>query len=388
MANDLRCRPAAPREEHAIRITLDGTPLLGRRTGIGRYVAELTGALAQTAPADGDRLALTAFTLRGAAALPAAAPDGVAVQARPVPARLLRTLWSRAEWPPVGLLAGAADVFHATNFVLPPPGRARGVLTVHDLAYLHHRDAVDAASAAYRELVPRGLRRAAEVLVPSAAVAAEVQEAYRLPADRVTVTHLGVDPSWATATRPDSATLAGLGLPAEYLLAVGTIEPRKGLPRLLTAYRALLAERTDVPPLVLAGPAGWGAELDVQGLPPGAVLFPGFLGDRQLQQVVAGARALMFPSRYEGFGLPPVEALACGVPVVVADLPVTREVLGDQARFVSGRGDDTDDLAAALGEAVDGTLPGDPASRRARAQRYTWQHCAAVTRQAYARAVS
>jgi glycosyltransferase involved in cell wall biosynthesis len=308
----------------------------------------------------------------------------VAVRTRPVPARLLRTLWSRAEWPPVGLLAGASDVFHATNFVLPPTGRARGVLTVHDLAYLHHRDAVDAASAAYRELVPRGLRRAAEVLVPSAAVAAELQEAYGLPADRITVTHLGVDPSWSTASPPDAATRAATGVPEDYLLAVGTIEPRKGLPRLLTAYRALLAERADVPPLVLVGPAGWGAELDVAGLPPGAVVFTGFLGDGKLQQVVAGARALVFPSRYEGFGLPPLEALACGVPVVAADLPVTREVLGDQARFVST----DEELTAGLAEAVDGTLPGDPASRRAWAQRYTWERCAAATRQAYARAVS
>ncbi|WP_222194117.1 glycosyltransferase family 4 protein [Modestobacter italicus] len=357
---------------------------MGRRTGVGRYVDGLTRALSPIATTAGDRLALTAFTLRGGGALPALTPPGVAVHSRPVPARLLRGLWSRAEWPPVGLLSGATDVFHATNFVLPPTGRARGVLTVHDLTYLHHRDAVDPTSAAYRELVPRSLRRVAQVVVPSAAVAAELQEAYQLPADRVTVTPLGVGASWSTAAPPDAALRTRLGIPPHYLLAVGTIEPRKGLPRLLTAYRAVRAERSDVPPLLLVGPAGWGAQLDLTGLPEGAVVFTGYLDDGALQRTVAGARALVFPSRYEGFGLPPLEALACGVPVVATDLPVTREVLADQARFVAT----DEELAAALGEATDGTLPGDQRSRQARAQVFTWARCAALTREVYARAIS
>jgi glycosyltransferase involved in cell wall biosynthesis len=331
-----------------------------------------------------DEVSVTAFTLRGAGGLPGAVPPGVAVRSRPVPARLLRAMWSSTDWPPVRLLAGRSDVFHGTNFVLPPTGRSGGVVTVHDLAYLRYPDTVDRASAAYRDLVPRSIARAGQVLVPSAAVGAEVCEAYDLAAERVSVTHLGVEEAWFRAAPPAAADRRTAGLPDDYLLAVGTIEPRKGLPRLLEAYRGLLSAVPDAPALVLVGPQGWGPALELDRLPHGKVVLTGFLEDGALRQVVAGARALLFPSLYEGFGLPPLEALACGVPVVATDLPVTREVLGTQARFV-GPGDD---LAGALAEAVQGSLPGDAESRRQHARRFTWVDCARRTRQAYERAVS
>lgn len=368
-------------QERVIRISLDGTPLLGRRTGVGRYVQGLLTALLA---AGGDELSVTAFTLRGAGGLTAVVPEAARVRSRPVPARALRAIWSHLDWPPVHYLAGRAEVFHGTNFVLPPTGRAGGVVTVHDLTYLRHPGTVDRASAAYRELVPRSLARADQVVVPSAAVAAELIDAYGISEDLLTVTPLGVEESWFDTTPPTAAERRDAALPDDYLLAVGTIEPRKGLPRLLTAYRGLLAEAGDVPRLVLVGPQGWGTALDLERLPRGSVVLTGFLEDAALRRVVAGARALVFPSLYEGFGLPPLEALACGVPVVATDLPVTREVLGSQARFV--RSDD--DLATALAEALAGTLPGDPAGRREHARRFTWSRCAALTREAYLRSVS
>ncbi|RFU21887.1 glycosyltransferase family 1 protein [Geodermatophilus marinus] len=368
-----------------MRIGLDGTPLLGRPTGVGRYVSGLLGALvATTGDAARDDVRVTAFTLRGGRGLAAVVPAGAAARPRPAPARLLRLVWSRSELVPVTLLAGRSDVFHGTNFTLPPTGRAGGVVTVHDLAYLHHPDTVARSSAAYRELVPRSIARAAQVVVPSAAVAAELRETYRLAEDRVTVTPLGVDEAWSRATPPGPGDRRRLGLPEDYLVAVGTIEPRKGLPGLLTAYRALLSVRPQAPPLVLVGPEGWGAALELDPFPAGAVRFTGYLADDDLRGTVAGARALVFPSRYEGFGLPPLEALACGVPVIASDLPVTREVLGGAARLTGS----AEELVDALVEAVDGTLPGDPGSRRSHASAWTWERCAERTRTAYRRALS
>jgi glycosyltransferase involved in cell wall biosynthesis len=395
-----------------MRVGLDATPLLGLRTGVGRYVAGLVegfeqlGAGGAPVPPEGsgeprrgapvpEELVLVPFTWRGTRDLPASAgatargaagAPRVRCGRRRVPARLLAAAWARLAWPPVEWLAGRVDVFHATNFVSPPTRRAAPVLTVHDLTYLHYPRLVTAASARYRELVPRGLARGAVVCTPTAAVGAEVADAYRIPAERVVVTPLGVRPSWLAARPPDPGWLAGRGLPGRYLLFVGSREPRKGLDVLLAAYRELLADQPDAPPLVLAGPPGWGPALDLAGLPGGAVRLPGYLREDELASLTAGAAALVCPSRYEGFGLPPLEALACGTPVVASDLPALREVLGTEAELVpvGDAGALAGTLAAVLKD------PGDEAARaarQARAAAFTWPACAAATLAAYRQAL-
>jgi glycosyltransferase involved in cell wall biosynthesis len=393
-----------------VRVGLDATPLLGPRTGVGRYVAGLAGALATLAGPEPEELALVPFTWRGTGDLPAAAPSGprVRVGRRRVPARLLQAAWSRLPWPPVEWLSGPVDVFHATNFTAPPTRRAATVVTIHDLTYLRYPEMVTDASARYRDLVPRALRRGAVVATPTAAVATEVADEYGLSPDRLVVTPLGVGDTWRQAAPPDPAWLATRGLPERYLLFVGNREPRKNLGTLLAAYRQLLASAprvvgmetgptvgegigmttadTTVPPLVLVGPPGWGEALDTAGLPPDAVRTPGYLPEPDLARVVAGAAALVNPSWYEGFGLPALEALACGTPVVASDLPAHREVLGDQAQlFPPG---DPDALTAALAKVLDDP-GGEPAkaARRTRAAGFTWENCATATLAAYHRAL-
>ena len=352
-----------------MRVGLDATPLLGPRTGIGRY----TGALLQALAQDGrDELVATAFTLRGRGAL--AVPDGVEVRARPLPARGLQEAWARTELPPVELLTGRLDVFHATNFVLPPARRAGGVVTIHDLAFLRMTETVTAASARYRVLVPRSLRRAAVVVTPSEAVAEQVRDAYAPAVPVLAVPH-GVDPAWSAAVPPDDALRARLRLPSSYVLFVGTLEPRKDV-RTLVAAHALVP---GAPPLVLVGPPGWGEALDVRG-----ALTPGYLDDDALRPVVAGAAALVLPSRDEGFGLPVLEAMAAGTPVVASDLPVLREVGGDLARYAPVG--DVEAFAAALRAVLD--EPGDAGARRAHAATFTWARSVEGHRAAYARACS
>ncbi|MHA3700953.1 glycosyltransferase family 4 protein [Jatrophihabitans sp. YIM 134969] len=364
-----------------MRIGLDATPLLGARTGVGVYVEHLLAGLATTEP----DVVATAFTLRGASALRTAvaevAPTAV-VRARPAPARVLRAAWLRADQPTVGLLTGRLDLFHGTNFVLPPTGRARGVVTVHDLSYVRHPETVTRDSLEYRRLVPRGLRRADAVCTPSEAVAAEVVAEYGLDPARVFATPLGVDPSWfeVEAGRPD-------GVPdGRYLLAVGTLEPRKNLPLLVAAHGELWRAGVEVPLLVTGSP-GWGPALSLDTAPAGSVRLLGYRPRAELQQLVAGAAALAFPSRYEGFGLPPLEALAAGTPAVTSDLPVLREVLGDHARFVAA--DDatawTDALQAVL---VDPPTAAARAAGRDHARTFTWAGTVERTRAAYAAALS
>ncbi len=361
-----------------MRITLDATPLLGPRTGIGRYVhhlvAELPAALVRRGIAPDVRA--TTWTLRGAALT--GLPDGVRQVGPRVPARVLRELWRRGDVPRIEALVGRGDVFHGTNFVSPPTRRTREVLTVHDLTYLHHAGTVSPASLLYRELVPRALDRGAHVVTPSRTVADAVRAEYGLGADRVTATPLGVDAEWSTARPPAPAWLLGHGLPEDYLVFVGSLDPRKNLPTLLRAHTLLRAARRDAPGLVLAGPAGREtASVAATGVHP-----TGWLADAELRDLVAGARALVLPSLDEGFGLPVVEALACGRPVVVSDIPALREVAGDGA--VTAPPTDAAALADALSRVLD--APDDEAARaarRVRAASFTWARCADRTVDAY-----
>lgn len=361
-----------------VRITLDGTPLLGRRTGIGRYVENLVAELPGAAERRGlqMRTDVTTWTARGGRVT--GLPSGVAQVGPRVPARLVRALWTRGEHPRIESLVGATSVFHGTNFVSPPTRRAREVVTVHDLTYVLHTDTVSAASLEYRTLVPRALRRGAHVVTPSETVASAVRDHYALPADRVSVTPLGVEDVWFDAVPASPGALAARGLPSEYLLFVGSLDPRKNLHALLDAHARARAADSSVPALVLAGPAGRETSLASR---PG-VHVTGWLDDPQLREVVAGCTALVLPSRDEGFGLPVLEAFACGRPVVVSRIAALLEVSGGLA--VDAPADDTDALAEALVHVLE--LPDDEDARtrrRTRARSFSWRACADRTLDVY-----
>jgi glycosyltransferase involved in cell wall biosynthesis len=366
-----------------VRITLDGTPLLGTRTGIGRYVAQLLAALPAVLDKElpGSRLGVTTWSAR--AHRIADLPVGVRQVGPRVPARALRELWTRTSFPPIEALVGRTDVFHGTNFVCPPARHAREVVTIHDLTYLHLAQTVSTDSLRYRTLVPRALDRGAHVVTPSAAVAEQAREAYGLPAERVTVTPLGVDPSWSRAVPPSPELRERLRLPSDFIVFVGSLDPRKNLPALLEAHSSVRAQHPDAPALVLAGPAGREPVLARRD----GVVTTGWLSDDDLRAVVAGARLVVLPSLDEGFGLPVLEALAAGRPVVASDLPVLREVAGALAHYASPH--DPGQIAAALVaalEAPDG--PDERAARRTHAAAFTWEACARATVEAYRRAAA
>lgn len=349
-----------------MRVLLDGTPLLGERTGIGRYTAALAEELASMPDI---RMRVVAFTLRGWRALRTVLPHEVSARGMPVSARLLRRCWLRGGIPPIELFAGFTDVVHGTNFVQPPSIRAGGVLTVHDLDFLTSPEDLPASDRRLPELVRRSAQRAV-VATPSHAVAEQVRADLGVPADRVHVTPLGVDAAWFAARPAQQALRARLRLPTEYLLFVGAAGARKGLDTLLAAHAA----NPDLPPLVLAGPgeAKYGER----------VIRTGYLSDVDLRSVVAGAGALALPSRDEGFGLPALEASACNVPVVCSDIPALREVAGEVATLVPYGNREA--LAAALRQALqDPPAASVLAARRAHAASFTWHRCASATVAAY-----
>jgi glycosyltransferase involved in cell wall biosynthesis len=353
-------------------VLLDGTPLLGNRTGIGRYTAALAEELASMPDVD---MRAVAFTLRGWRKLRRVLPHGSRARGMPVSARLLRRCWLRAPFPPVELFAGFTDVVHGTNFVLPAAIRAAGVLTIHDLAFLDAPEELAPSDAELPRLVARSAERAAVVLTPTRAVAEVTADRLGISPDKIVVTPLGVDLAWFTARPPSEALRRRIGLPKSYLLFVGGAGPRKALGWLLKAHEAT----PQLPPLVLAGPGHRSHNENVRSI--------GYLSDVDLRSVVAGASALVLPSRDEGFGLPVLEAMACDVPVVCSDVPALREISGGHASLVPFG--DVEAMGTALVAALENPpTPAMLADRRTHAAEFTWRRTAELTVSAYRRAMA
>jgi glycosyltransferase involved in cell wall biosynthesis len=285
-----------------------------------------------------------------------------------------------------GRLLAALDLVHATSAAVPPaPGRAL-VATVHDLGFHHHPETYPPAGRRFHERATRiVVAEAARVLVPSRATARDLAEVYGLEPDRVALTPLGVElPPRDPA--PARRLLAELGVRGPFLLAVGTLEPRKNLRRLLGAF-ADSAEELPDHHLVVAGPVGWGPALrPTHDLV--RVKLAGPVDDATLHGLYAAADGLAYPSLYEGFGLPVLEAMAHGTPVLTSERSSLPEVAGEAALLV----DPTDQAAIAAGLL---RLVGDQALRARlaaagprRAARFTWPATAAATWAAYLEALA
>ena len=344
------------------------------------------GALSALARRPDLDVAAYALTFRGRGGLAAQVPTGVRAASRPMAARLLRALWRRTDHPVIERWTGPVDVAHGTNFVAPPARAAATVVTVHDLTPVRFPELSTPDTRQYPGLLARALRRGAFVHTPSAAVAAEVVELLGVPAERVVAVHHGVPPV-AAGDPVVGRRLAGA---ERYVLALGTIEPRKDLPSLLAAFDAVAAALPDLR-LVVAGPDGWGTSAFEDALARtahrGRVVRLGWVEDPERGALLHGAWAYAYPSLYEGFGFPPLEAMAAGVPVVATTAGALPEVLGDAARMVEPG--DVDALAAALlrlDDAGERTALVQRGHRRVAA--FSWDDCAAGLVALYRRAMA
>ena len=376
-----------------MHVAMDPVPLIGDRTGVGRYAHELLRAL--LARPDPPSVTLTTLSARRPARPDL--PGPARWRHRHVPSRLVERLWDLGVVP-AELLVGRADVFHATNFVAPPLRRTPVVATIHDLSYERFPDTVDARVARYRERVPETLSRGAFVITLSRAVAEEVIARYQLEPERVTAIAPGVEAEWATGHPGGETWRVRLALPSTYVLLVGSTGRRKNPNLLVEAHRRANELDADVPPLVLAGPPPAADLSDAVSGRGGTVL--GYLGDRDLRSVVAGAACVVLPSMYEGFGLPVLEAMAAGTPVVASDIPAHREASGGLATLVplagtatglEGDGPVDDTTADAFASAIVATVRHGAAGgdeRRQWAEQFTWERAAAETVAVYARAAA
>jgi glycosyltransferase involved in cell wall biosynthesis len=345
-----------------LTVAVDATPLLGTPTGIGVAVRGMVRHLSGRSDLSTVGYGLTG---RGRRQLPAALPPGTRAATVPMPAGPLLRLWERWNGPPVEWWTGPVDVVHGTNFVVPPTRRAGRLVSVWDLTPVHFPELVRPTARRYPRLIARALGEGTWVHTGSASVAAEIVEHFGVDAARVRVVPPGVD---VPAEVPRQA--AG-GPP--YVLALGTAEPRKDFPGLVAAFD-LIADRHPGLELRIAGPPGWGdAALDAAiaaAAHPGRVRRVGWVADPR--PLLAGAEVLAYPSLYEGFGLPPLEAMAVGVPVVATSVGSLPEVLGDGAVLVPAA--DREALAGALDRVLaDAGLRTElVAAGRRRAAAYSW----------------
>lgn len=367
-----------------MRIVVDYRAALRARTGVGQYVFHLVSALAER-----DALDITVFSSSWKdRPIPAdlAHMPRVHLVDRRIPVRALNLSWHRLGWPPVELLAGRRfDVAFSPHPLLLPAREAAQVVMIHDLDFLAHPERTAAEIRRdYPKLVREHAHRAAHIIVPSHYTARQVESELGIPAARMTVCYPGA-PEWIPP--PDR----GLDRRKRHVLFVGTLEERKNVGTLLGAYRDLLGRRPDVPPLLLAGraqPEGarWLEEIDRPPL-AGRVRYLGYVTDEQRRELFESAALFVLPSHHEGFGLPALEAMTAGVPVVVSNRGALPEVVGDAGLVVEP--DDGEALSGAMERMLtdDAFAAASAAKGLQRARQFRWSETAASALRAFERAL-
>jgi glycosyltransferase involved in cell wall biosynthesis len=364
-----------------MRIAIDYTAAIAQGAGIGRYTRSLVSALARVDAED-------RFTLYSSEAATPERGFPAANNMRPrvfnIGNRYMTILWHRLHLPlPAELLMGRADVLHGPDFTLPPVLNTRRVVTIHDLAFLTNPECALPSLVAYlSDVVPRAVRAADHVIAVSQRSADDLVERLAVPREKISVIYLGVDPT--LGPEREEAVLAAIrakyALADPFVLAVGTIEPRKNYERLIAAFAQALRQPDGPRMLVVAGRKGWLYDGVFEAVArhgvADSVRFLDYVPDGDLRPLYQAASVLAMPSIYEGFGIPVVEAMACGTPVVCGTGGSLPEIAGDAALLVDP--EDVTGLGAALVRAVsDSDLRSSLVARGlARTRLFSWDEAA------------
>jgi glycosyltransferase involved in cell wall biosynthesis len=366
-----------------MHIGIDARLVYHTRAGIGEYTLRLTQALAKT-------FGEHSFTLLQdwRDKQPLLSAPNIKVTHTPVPSHhRLEQLF--LPWVVKRL---ATDVFHSPDFIPPLRRVGPSVITIHDLAFLIYPHFLTRDSARYYGQIDRAVRRADCIIAVSESTRRDLIKKLGAPEDKITVIYEAADPLFQPAERSQAVhhVQALFEIPEDFILFVGTIEPRKNIPGLLRAYRRLRDKYKLTPALVLAGAPGWLSE-DVYKLVNDLALKPhcfflGRVSNHDLYHLYNAAQCLVHPAFYEGFGLTPLEAMACGTPVVAANVSSLPEVVGDAALLVDPQNDE--EITVALWRILtDAALRAQlRAKGLQRADGFSWERAARQTMEVYCRA--
>ena len=360
-------------------------PLAQPRTGVGTYTFELARALAAAAPQD-------EFELIS----PLPFDETVDRDARPANLELIysRPNLLQRRWWTIGLPSyikrNPLALFHGTNYEVPLREHCPAVVTIHDLSLLLHFSTHEArAVRRARLLMSRMARKARLIITPSELIKNEVCEHLKIQPEKVFAIPLAPRSSFKPMTPAETLVARKrLEVEDEFLLFVGTVEPRKNLSTLVQALEEVLRTTDLRPQLVVAGKVGWKSKELLSQLERSParerIKLIGFVSDEDLRALYSACRAFIYPSIYEGFGLPPLEAMACGAPVIASRIPSIKESV---ARIVSAT--DSIDLARNVIELLRDEQARQSLSMRGlnHAQEFSWQRTAALTREVYAQAL-
>jgi glycosyltransferase involved in cell wall biosynthesis len=333
--------PSGLTRQGKMRIGIDYTAAVRQRAGIGRYTRNLVRALVEI---DVTNHYLLFVADPGSRSKEEGWPPNFEVRGVPLSDRWLHILWQRMRIPiPIQLVTGKLDLFHSPDFVLPPVGSVPALVTVHDLSFLRVPECFVPGFAAYlHSAVSRAVRQAVHIVADSKSTRRDLVELLGVDETRITVVYPGVEPRFRPVNNADelARVRATYRLPAQFVLGLGTLQPRKNFVRLIEAFAQALrtapAECQGLD-LVIVGERGWMyddilLEASTTGVRE-RVHLVGFVADEHLPALYSLASVFAFPSLYEGFGLPILEAMACGVPVAAADNSSLAEVAGKAAVF-------------------------------------------------------
>ncbi len=366
-----------------MKVCIDIQAAIAQRAGVGRYTKALVEHLGP--PANDDTLTLFYFDFKQRG-MPFHVPNAAQRAVTWCPGRLIQKAWKTINWPAFDWFAGSADVYHFPNFIIPPLRQGRTVVTIHDVSFMRFPNAAEPRNLQYlNSQIRQTVNRADRILTDSHFSAGEICELLHVPEERVTAVHLGLTPNMHA---PDTTTIQAmrshLKLECPYLLFVGTVEPRKNIAFLVEAFERATAFDGD---LVIAGMRGWHVDpiLDrMQSSPQQArIRYMEYVDEQWLPPLYAGAELFVFPSLYEGFGFPPLEAMRCGTPVLSSRAGSLPEVLGDAADYVTDY--DADQWARAIESLLADTTRRTALTEKGheQAQRYRWEDTARKTWEVY-----
>lgn len=324
-----------------MKILIEAQPLLRQRTGVGQYAYHLIEHLVPLLAQRHDQLSLFYFNfLKKRKSIPVWGGNVSNRECTLLPGRAIYYLWKKMAFPPMECVAGSADLIHFPNFIVRPFKKGKAVVTVHDLSFVRYPQFAESKNLAYlNRWIPDSLERASRILVVSEFTKKELIDIYGIEENKIVVAYNGVRSDYKPTQDEDRLhqLRQKYKLPKAFALAVGTLEPRKNYTLLIKAYEYLKKAHRSLPPLIFVGPPGWNKEYDrlkemvVSKQLQDSIHFLFYVDEEDMIPFYSAARVLLFPSVYEGFGLPVLEAMACGTPVICSNAASLPEVSGNAA---------------------------------------------------------